>query len=670
MYLRTIAIKNFRCFGEDGTFFNFQKGVNVIIGENNAGKTALIDALRIVFGFGGRRELYLTYSDFHLQQDGILANVISIDVEFDDLTDDEQAGFYEMLVFGPIITAQIHVRFIREEIKGIEKIRSQVWGGEKQGQSISIDTFDLINFYYLGALRDAESDLGPGKGSKLGQLLRKMVVDDNVRQKVLSYIRMANLKILGEPQISKAGDVINSQLEEIGGKRIAQKVQLGIIPPDFNRIVDSLRALLPANDINPKSCIVKEKWEKILLQYPTNKDLLNSKSKIIGEKVFIDVYNFSQEERNQLPELLYLELIEHVVIFELGQNGMGYNNLIYMGTVLGDLKEKKLIDICSYNALLIEEPEAHLHPQLQDLIFDFFNKVCNGHAPVSFPIQVFITSHSPILTSRADLDSVTVVYRSSVEGIKCISLNQCPLTDPYKKDLRRYLDVTKSRLFFSKGVILVEGISEQLLLPVFAKRIGRRLDQNAVEIVNINGVAFEPFALLFNSMEEKNRIGIPSAIITDDDRCTNQKDPFRIEEDLDLPELVNRLRNGEISHRAVLAKKFEAGNLIVRTAFKTLEFELALIPENVEIMVDVLDGLHSNVAKDIRKNLGTINEPVERAALIWRAVKKDKAIFSQNLAEKLSQYDSNDEPIYAFTIPKYIQEAIEYVTLHQLGRDV
>jgi putative ATP-dependent endonuclease of OLD family len=123
----------------------------------------------------------------------------------------------------------------------------------------------------------------------------------------------------------------------------------------------------------------------------------------------------------------------------------------------------------AYVSLLIEEPEAHLHPQLQNIFFNYLNKLDK------FGFQIFVTSHSPTITAKAALDSL-VVLQEKEKQIVTFSLKKSNLNNLNKKYLQKFLDVTKSQLFFSNGVILVEGISEALLLPVFSKIMGNEYD--------------------------------------------------------------------------------------------------------------------------------------------------------------------------------------------------
>ena len=87
-----------------------------------------------------------------------------------------------------------------------------------------------------------------------------------------------------------------------------------------------------------------------------------------------------------------------------------------------------------------------------------------------------------------------------------------------KRHLKKFLDTSKSQMFFSNGVLLVEGISEAILIPALSKRyLGIDLEKKGVEIVNISGVAFEHFAKLFNNKESEKRLLSRCSIITDSD---------------------------------------------------------------------------------------------------------------------------------------------------------
>lgn len=315
--------------------------------------------------------------------------------------------------------------------------------------------------------------------------------------------------------------------------------------------------------------------------------------------------------------------------FELHQNGLGYNNLIYIATVLGDLKQRKQKQKETYVALLIEEPEAHLHPQLQNLFFNYLNKLDNEHG-----FQIFISSHSPTITAKANLKSV-IVLQNKENKIHSLSLQKSGLTDENHKYLQKFLDVTKSQIFFSNGVILVEGISEALLLRIFSRIIGLDydIDKAGIELVNINGIAFSHFANLFNNDDETKNLKIKCSLITDDD----------IAEETD-----------EITSRAKSAKELENKNLKVFLAERTFEFEL-FIAGNQKILLEIFQEMHPVAAGRIVANENIKNY----GANFLEKVISNKA--KSELAHRLAVKLSTDEAARnAFKVPTYLEKAIKF----------
>lgn len=214
---------------------------------------------------------------------------------------------------------------------------------------------------------------------------------------------------------------------------------------------------------------------------------------------------------------------------------MGFNNLIYIASVLSDIKDCHTDDSISIYALLIEEPEAHLHPQLQVNLYNFLK-----NADDSENSQTFITTHSPTLTSKIPLEKLILLKddkafyvgncfkeRHTENIVRDAARNRNLTVDEvksYRNMIARYFDVTRSQLLFSNGCLFIEGISECQLVESFSKLMNKSLIDYQVEIVDTDGIAFFQFLMLFNSSKIDKRLPMRAAFVTDEDQFTDSKD--------------------------------------------------------------------------------------------------------------------------------------------------
>ena len=186
-------------------------------------------------------------------------------------------------------------------------------------------------------------------------------------------------------------------------------------------------------------------------------------------------------------------------------NGLGYNNLIFMALVLAKMQMDCSSYIGTENAkvfpmLLIEEPEAHLHPSMQFKFLMFLKKNINKAKQVR---QLFISTHSTHITAAVELDEIICMYLDDKNNLnvaypgKVFDLQK--IEDKKSKAyIERFLDATKSDMLFSNSVIFVEGIAEQLLLPCFSEYERKPLIDKHVSIINVGGRHFEHYLKLFD----------------------------------------------------------------------------------------------------------------------------------------------------------------------------
>ena len=504
--------------------------------------------------------------------------------------------------------------------------------GEVEGQRSDSVTFQYFIHYYLGALRDSTRDLLTNRNSILGSLINRQVENNNSQASYEALMKTANEELLKQKEVTDSQASINTNLINIFKQSIENQVGLRIEESKAEYIVNIIKPYLP-HDIKT----------------------------LTGEG------------------------------FNLKQNSLGYNNLIYIATVLGDINQQLKDDKTSHYTLLIEEPEAHLHPQLQLNLFNFLKQMNNQDNS-----QLFITTHSPTLTSKVPLDNLIHLSKHN----EAINLNQCfegreaiqvkeededAFADDAlnrKKQLERYIDVTKSQLFFSKGVLFVEGISEELLVPVFAQILNQRLEDYKIELLNADGTSFYPFIYLFNSTDKLKTLPLPLSILTDDDRFTDSKNTeysfINIKDNLPKAEdLFQKIKAAAPSTRIKnISEVIKSVPEKISLNFSNKTFEFALVQANIsKTKTQIADNLlwkYLAQDKSIIKKFNKIKEHLDSFAgaeiteaelsklqiLIWKAL-PSKAEFAQDfsvyLLTNLEVAKTN------FVVPDYIIKAITHL---------
>jgi len=590
MYISKFVIKNFRTF--DYLSVSFNKGVNIIIGENNTGKTAIIDALRICLGYGKvENSIYIQESDIYINQSdpNESNNEISFDLifEMDESNPIERQCFYDFISQDPNDlnkqTIQFHLKFILENREKKKYFKRIVWGGDNEGQQIPYEALQEIFFTYLGPLRDAINGLRP-----------------------YSYDNKTSLLFNQLTKYKKDGNEV--PLNEDKKKELAKKLY-DIFDDETNDWKHILKAGKEKVNTHLEGTGITHKHPNIEMKYVGRK----YSDVVRGIELKSPVY-----EENILGE-------NEQKYFEIFQNGLGENNLIYASVILGDLINRcEDNDLEIYNALLVEEPEAHLHPQYQNTFFEYLNKLQDKG------LQIFITSHSPTITAKSDIKNVTILQKQKkvVKAFSFNSLSEEDFSKTNQEHLRKFLDTTKAQMFFANGTILVEGIAEAILIPLLSSKFKTDpkidLEKYGIELVNIGGVAFEHFGKLYNNGNENKRLLSKCAIITDSDPV-----------------------NGTKSDRAQNAQALEKNNLKVSLAPHTFEYDLFSSEVNKKIMREVYREMHPDTSE--------LKTDFDVDTLMCKLKSnKDKAEFALRLYDKLFKTDS-------FDVPEYITDAVNFV---------
>lgn len=258
-------------------------------------------------------------------------------------------------------------------------------------------------------------------------------------------------------------------------------------------------------------------------------------------------------------------------VVPLQYNGLGYNNLIniYMLIKLTEVKQGR-----DFKILCLEEPEAHLHPAMQYKLFKYLKNLDKNN---ELNQQIFVTTHSSNISAVAGIDNMFMLaYERNDKYSDCRQQSlQEQFTDSdgktVKEDaklhLTKFLDVTRSDMLFADKVILVEGIAEKLLMPLFMDVCGCPYEDEHISIVEIGGKHFEHFVELFNGNAVNKKV-----------LCITDRDFKWIDNDKKLKSL-EIYRKEKISHIEKLKERFNIENFRICTQTlggKTFEDELFL----------------------------------------------------------------------------------------------
>lgn len=570
MYLARLRIVNFRKL-KDATF-EFQPGLNILVGPNNAGKTAVVDALRALLG--GNDEPYprLNAEDIHHPKVGKPSGSILFEFTFADLSLDDEAEFMAAIRPGPGGAMQAHFSVGYGEPDKGGRLQARRWCGEYRENGLTTEMADHLRGVYLPALRDASQGLRPSRGSQLARLLQ-ILTDEEGREGVNAALVELDKTLKAHDPIKNTQIAIAGRHASMLGEQLAQALEIGLSAIDFQKLAARL-------------------------------------------SISVDQ-------------------------FEIDQNGLGFNNLIFMAVVLSEMAKNT---DAAYRGLIIEEPEAHLHPQLQAVLLRYLSdiqKTVEGEKPV----QILVTSHSPNFASIAELNTLVCLVDQGGQ-VEAFQPRAITFEKGKREKLERYLDVTRAEIFFARRIIFVEGAAELMLVSVLAELAGHKLRDHGVSLISVEGLNFDCFLPLFG----ENALKIPVSVITD-------ADPFGPDGKALYPAAGVAVT---VSDNTAKMKKLEDGFVRVFHGQKTLEYDLALESENLATMLAALTDIHPLIGADLTTTVDAAVDPAVKAKALFTGMFErpqnnvQKGRFGQALAQALVKPDAT------YKVPRYILDAIAH----------
>ena len=466
MYLAILKLWNFRkyCAGADnkpGLEIHFREGVNVLIGENDSGKTAIVDAIRYVLRTQSGEFIQFDDKDFYQDPAGNRKDEFKIECVFDGINKQDAGLFWEWLSWSEDKTKYLLKVWLY--VKRKDNVIMPTFSAVIEGQTDRMDSEarELLKVVYFKPLRDALTDMTHGYKSRLAQILGAHELFKTEKDTQGNFTKH---------QLETDYEHLKSKIEnyfKVGGKG--------------QSITDEINSFLK---------------DHFLLKG----DPRQAEVKLTG---------------GELTEIL--RLLD--LIMEGNKSGLGTLNLLCIAAeMLLFNNQKKGLKLA-----LVEELEAHLHPQYQLRLIEYISSQEKNE-------QFILSTHSITLASKIKLANMIVLKGNDAFPMSSEYTKMKPAD---YKFLERFLDATKANLFFAKGLIMVEGDAENLLIPAIAQLIGKNLYQYGVSVVNVGSTAYKRYVNVFKRKDGKS-FGMPIAVISDldvrafeyyDDNSNDRKTP-------------------------------------------------------------------------------------------------------------------------------------------------
>lgn len=347
-------------------------------------------------------------------------------------------------------------------------------------------------------------------------------------------------------------------------------------------------------------------------------------------------------------------------------NGLGYSNLLYIITkVLSFQLTHNSENNTGACLISIEEPEAHMHPQMQKV---FIEKINNFFNKVNFNCQILITTHSSEIVCNSDFKSIRYFFKNN-NNTKIKDLNDFK-PDSSENDnfnfLKKYICSGKTEIFFADKIIMVEGLTERILMPKFIEKIVPN-NSEYISILEIGGAYMYIFKNFLKFLK------IKTLIITDIDciKSYGKKEKVEITTDerlktsnvtlknwLPQKELITELLSASSDEKKedqifiVYQKNYEQFPLIKcgRT------FEEDFIIKNYQYIYDNKSKITSFSKNRALKKFTGANEVKENSYKLYKYISNNKSNFAFDIL--LSEDDG-------WKTPDYIEEGLKWLLIEK-----
>lgn len=523
MKLAKINIRNYRSLLD--ITLDIDKDITLIIGRNNSGKTSIFTFVKQVLD--GKK--HFTLEDYPIDKRNQLSNLI---VRFLENT----IEYEELKTAIPIPAIDFEVSY---EDEGLDESL-----GALSEFIIDIDveiTSAIIRAEYEFLLSDkAILRLFECCKDKETQIIDEHKIKDRISE-VFSDMFVLKIKAVNPNDKTNIYNASIADLQKLFPYHfISAERNLGEDGENhsstLNKLISNLFKIEEDDDPNLLESIhnLREQINNVNneLRQISEKNLSTIVEKAVG-------FGYPSAEDITLAVLTNLELDKelsnHSILGYLANNaedtlpsthnGLGYKNLLKIAFDLAAFaREAKSFEASCVPLLFIEEPESHMHPQMQQRFSEYIGEYIKSL--LNRPIQILITSHSSHIANSFDFSKIRY-GRNKEQSIEFLNLMELELDVDVNRFLKKYLTLSRCDLFFADKVILVEGASERILLPDIIERCKEEgvfancttpLSAQYYSIMEVGGAYAHIFVPLIEFL------GIRCLILTDIDPVTESGD--------------------------------------------------------------------------------------------------------------------------------------------------
>ena len=602
MFIKSMKISNFQCFSEVPVDIDFEKDITCLIGNNGAGKTSILKAIQKVFG-NTTDERTIFKSDFHVAtgETDLQNRQLYIDIVFEFLDKDEVKT---LAFFSPVIYESKNKTFqARMRLEAL-------WNEDEYEDDVSSTLFWVLT--------DEDVDFGD-------ETPLKIKVENHERRQInLIYV----------PATRNAKSILNIEL-----KRIIKKIERYADISETDRLAIENDSKVLGEKVNAITAVqsiqtaINNVWNKIhdssLPQYGNIKlEIISNKFEDLVKSLILKLFPSETEDLKDINELsdgqislLYLTL--SMALYEI--------EVQHENNKLSGLKEQDY-DAPIFTIFALEEPENHLSPFYLSRIIDALEDKSKSNSIISI-----VTSHSPNVVRRLNKVEQIRFLRQECCGNDRKTIS-CKILLPENKDEEDYKYLNQAvlshpEIYFSKLVVLGEGDSEEIVLPVIAQKKSCNFDTSFVSFVPLAGRHVNHMWRLLNELK------IPYVTLLDYDLGRyggGEKRLFEISEKLGLPKTSTK---GILEEHNVFFSYPLDFDMLMITAFPDFYIDNGQDDEHDKLVKSVL-GKNGNESKYVAPNNFFTDELLRKYRYLFKT--KSKVASHYLICDKIKNMELSD----------------------------